>query len=76
MHYRDKCCLSEQRLVNLKMSRVWAICKINIKCLYTLDVQVKGIKYSYSLTQHGGSYGISIKEKGEIPDLLIGKRGS
>ena len=35
---RDKYCLSEQRLANLKMSRVWGICEINIKCICTLDV--------------------------------------
>ena len=28
---RDKYHLSEQRLANLKMSKVWAICKTNIK---------------------------------------------
>ena len=54
---RDKYCLSEQRLANLKMSKVWAICEINIKGIYILDIKVEGIKYSYSLTQKYSSFG-------------------
>ena len=34
MHYKEiEYRLSEQRLANLKMSVVWAICEINIRCI-------------------------------------------
>ena len=35
---RDKYHLSERRLANLKMSKVWAICEIIIECIYALDI--------------------------------------
>ena len=47
---RDKCRLSVQRLANLKMSDVWAICRNKYKA-HINPRQIKGIKYSDSLTQ-------------------------
>ena len=49
---RDKCCLSERRIVNLKTSVVWAICGNTLYKVHINPRQVKGIKYSYSLTKH------------------------
>ena len=55
---------------------MWAICDINKIKAHINPRCIKGIKYSDSLTQHGGSSGISKKQRSLRKKAISKKRRS